>query len=254
MAHCRCICGIEKDVYKSNLVSGRTKSCGCLEYENRHKYKDISNQYFGQLIALRPTKERKDGTVVWICQCSCGNTTKKSAHTLLRGDVKSCGCLRKKIQDAENKQYGQLMALTPLDNKLSWKTLWECQCQCGNICTVTFSNLYFGHTKSCGCLKNQEYRTVIEGTVVECLKSKIPKNNTSGVKGVYFYRGKWVAYITFRRVHHYLGSFDSIAKASIARKKAEEKYFGPLLKKYNEPKNSSLEKFFLKKGEQNEKQ
>lgn len=27
--HCRCSCGTEKDVYTSNLTSGKTKSCGC---------------------------------------------------------------------------------------------------------------------------------------------------------------------------------------------------------------------------------
>lgn len=232
MAHCICSCGNEKDVYYSNLVSGRTKSCGCLEYENRHQYKDISNREFGNLTALYPTEDRKYGSVVWMCKCSCGITVKKDAHALLRGDTKSCGCLKKKKQDAQNKTFGKLFVIEAQDSKLSWKTIWKCRCQCGTYCYVSYSNLYFGHTRSCGCLRDQEHRTVIKGTVVECLNSTLSKNNTSGVKGVYFSRGKWVAYITFQGIRHHLGSFDSIVDAAEARKKGEKKYFEPFLRKY----------------------
>lgn len=31
---CRCECGVEKSIYQSNLISGRTRSCGCLNREN----------------------------------------------------------------------------------------------------------------------------------------------------------------------------------------------------------------------------
>ncbi len=31
---CRCACGLEKDVYKSNLSSGKSSSCGCLNRPN----------------------------------------------------------------------------------------------------------------------------------------------------------------------------------------------------------------------------
>lgn len=232
MAHCVCSCGNEKDVYNSNLVSGRTKSCGCLEYENRHKYKDLTQQTFGRLTVLYPTEKRKDGSIVWVCECSCGNQIQRDAHSLLRGDVKSCGCLRKKKRNIQNQRFGNLIAVEPLDTLLNWKTLWKCRCECGNSCTVSYTNLYLGHTKSCGCLRDQEYRTLVDGTVVENLSSKLSKNNTSGVKGVYFCRGKWIAYINFKGVRHYLGSFDTIDKAAAARKNAEEKYFEPVLQKH----------------------
>ena len=42
------------------------------------------------------------------------------------------------------------------------------------------------------------------------------KNNTSGVKGVYCYKGKWSAEITVNRKKHYLGRFDSIQYAEKA--------------------------------------
>ena len=33
--HCRCSCGKEKDIYKSSIIGGLTRSCGCLLEETR---------------------------------------------------------------------------------------------------------------------------------------------------------------------------------------------------------------------------
>lgn len=196
---CLCDCGNETIVYRSNLLSGRTKSCGCGNYKNRHKYKNLTNKTFGKLVAIKPTKLRSEGTVVWECQCLCGRKKLVSAKRLLKGDVKSCGCLKSKKHHIENKKFGLLTAKYPLDNNCSWKTKWVCQCECGSMCEISYSNLFFGHTQSCGCLKRQETRTCVEGTVIECLTSKLPKNNTSGVKGVYRSKEKWIAYITLKK-------------------------------------------------------
>ena len=42
---CVCECGTEKIVYKSNLVSGRTKSCGCYQKELYKETKRKKNNY-----------------------------------------------------------------------------------------------------------------------------------------------------------------------------------------------------------------
>ena len=44
----------------------------------------------------------------------------------------------------------------------------------------------------------------------------INKNNISGVKGVHWHQGKWVAQITINRKKHYIGRFDSIQYAENA--------------------------------------
>ena len=55
---------------------------------------DISNQRFGRLVAIKPTAERKYESVVWECQCDCGNIT-YATHTVLSLYRKtSCGCSR----------------------------------------------------------------------------------------------------------------------------------------------------------------
>lgn len=37
--NCLCLCGNKTIVYLGNLTSGKQKSCGCLQKENRHKKK-----------------------------------------------------------------------------------------------------------------------------------------------------------------------------------------------------------------------
>lgn len=89
----------------SNLTSGNTKSCGCQKKISstntitRVGYKmakDISNQQFGELLALYPTEERKNGSVIWQCLCSCGQYHKVSFHDLYHNRITSCGCKRYK--------------------------------------------------------------------------------------------------------------------------------------------------------------
>jgi len=46
------------------------------------------------------------------------------------------------------------------------------------------------------------------------------KNNTSGAKGVYKRRNRWMASITVNSKRHYLGLFDTVEKAQEAYKKA----------------------------------
>ena len=55
--------------------------------------KDITNQRFGKLVALNPTDERKHGSIVWKCQCDCGNIHYVSTENLLSGNTQSCGCI-----------------------------------------------------------------------------------------------------------------------------------------------------------------
>lgn len=48
-------------------------------------------------------------------------------------------------------RFGMLLAVSRIAEPYK-KTKYLCKCDCGNITTVTSSNLVTGHTKSCGCL------------------------------------------------------------------------------------------------------
>lgn len=56
------------------------------------------------------------------------------------------------------------------------------------------------------------------------LNSKISKNNTSGYKGVQWYKNRWVARIKFNYKTMYLGRFKLLSEALNTRKLAEQKY------------------------------
>lgn len=98
MWNCLCDCGNQTQVSTRALRSGNTKSCGCLHRElvGKQFSKDLTNQRFGNLIALEPTADRKHGSVVWKCQCDCGNIHYTTAELLLNGHTSSCGCLHSK--------------------------------------------------------------------------------------------------------------------------------------------------------------
>lgn len=101
-----CICNCPEhnivSVRVNNLTSKNSKSCGCLDKEKAterikqvgHKSaSDLTNQRFGKLVALYATEKRKNGSVVWHCQCDCGNSHEVTSIELSRGGTFSCGCL-----------------------------------------------------------------------------------------------------------------------------------------------------------------
>jgi 5-methylcytosine-specific restriction endonuclease McrA len=93
-----CHCGNEFDCVASSLVSGNTKSCGCMQY----KRKNLTGMRIGRLLVLSESTPKVMGTgkpsYRWLCQCDCGKTTIGSTHSLLthasgkRGGKSSCGC------------------------------------------------------------------------------------------------------------------------------------------------------------------
>ena len=53
--------------------------------------------------------------------------------------------------------------------------------------------------------------------------SKIPITNTSSIKGVGYWRGKWRARVDFERKHFFVGYFKTKEDAEVAVKEAREK-------------------------------
>ena len=103
MWECICDCGETSYVRSYSLISGKTRSCGCLRRES--KMRNLTDRKFGRLTAICPTEERDSkGSVMWECRCDCGNTTVVSSTVLLMGGTKSCGCLRRENRFRESCQ------------------------------------------------------------------------------------------------------------------------------------------------------
>ena len=244
--HCL-LCDNERWMSYYSVKNPRVRGCGC------KLRKDLENQKFGALTAKYPTKERKVRTIIWHCECECGKTAEVASSDLLDGSIRSCGCVYndRRLRDLTGQTFGRLTALYPLEERLARKKeiIWHCKCSCGKTVQVRTASLTAGDTKSCGCI-SQELNPIlgkqnsekllelcVEGTNLHLLDpAKIPSHNTSGVKGVYWERqtNKWRALIEFQGKRISLGRFKHKEDAILARKKAEDEYYQPMLEKHKD--------------------
>lgn len=149
---CKCDCGNIKTIRRASLINGTTKSCGC------GRAKDLTNQKFGRLTVIKRV-ENNNNKVCWECQCECGNIVIVDAGSLMSGNTKSCGCLRKEMAHDLNyenligQKFGHLLVVEEVKEHLytNKHILWKCKCDCGNFIEVDSSRLKSGHTQSCGC-------------------------------------------------------------------------------------------------------
>lgn len=173
--HCMCECGNECDVKSTNLISGNTQSCGCYKKEriSETQTKDLIGKTFGRLtIEEKTNKKAKDGTIIWLCSCSCGTRNiEKSSHYFSQSTYPSCGCVwyEHNSYDLTNKIFGKL---TPLYRNQG-KGSWHCRCECGTECDIATKSLIKGNTQSCGCIKSIGENNIIK---------ELQKNNIEYIK------------------------------------------------------------------------
>lgn len=162
---CECVCGNKVVVTQNNLISGRTKSCGCRNKKNgANKIVDLVGKRFGKLVVLEFDHERKtpNGSTkrYWRCKCDCGNEKIIQGSALTNGYALSCGCLRSESISKRNTRnltgqtFGLLTVIKRADgSRLKGRhVVWECRCECGKTKNVASDMLISGHTSSCGCL------------------------------------------------------------------------------------------------------
>lgn len=243
----RCDCGLEKRILKGSVILGRVKSCGC-----RGIPRDITNQKFGRLTAVRPIG---DSGSYWEFRCECGSIKEYPKSHVLRGKLKSCGCInkerlsvgiakRKYPVDITGMRFYNLVALEQAGES---DFFWRFKCDCGGEIVSSKSLVFRGRVKACGCKRSdsvnfgplrQRINTVSElHTTWFDKKDSLTKANTSGCTGVS--RGGangefWCARIGFKGKSYYLGSSRDIEKAIKLRKEAEKHIVGPFLEWYNE--------------------
>ncbi len=104
--YCRCACGNEKWIRADLVIDGTTTSCGCRSNETQFKPVDLTGRKFGRLKAIRPTEKRDkhNNSVIWLCECCCGNMVEVAESRLIKEEVRSCGCLAKEIQQQSIKK------------------------------------------------------------------------------------------------------------------------------------------------------
>ena len=140
---CRCSCGTVKDINEYDLISGKSKSCGC---KRRRKPIDITGKRYGKLVAKEIVGMGDNGTSIWHCVCDCGNEIDVKYSSLANGEKKSCGCLEHAPKkDLTGRRIGTLTVNKYIGNNGQW----ECICDCGNVVSLSTYQLTHGR-RTCG--------------------------------------------------------------------------------------------------------
>lgn len=209
---------------------------------------DIIGKRFGRLVVLSKTGQNKHKQVLWKCICNCGGRTIVKTSSLLSSHTKSCGCLQSESIKKRNFIHGKA--------KTSEHRIWGSILQrCNNPVSTHYK--YYGKRGISVCeqwlkfenfYKDMGKKPTPEHTIeridndagyfpencqwatrAEQMRNRrMPKNNSSGVVGVYWCR-KTKKYFSRIGLHHkpiYLGHFDTLEEAAEARHRGEIKYWG----------------------------
>ncbi|WP_246147523.1 alcohol dehydrogenase [Secundilactobacillus folii] len=151
--------------------------------------------------------------------------------------------------DLTNHRFGRLTVTAFAGSGKNGNAQWKCRCDCGKEVVVDSYLLRKGYTKSCGCLRRERGREVmqtndrliknrakvanllqVDGTsVVSIMKRR--RTNKSGVTGVsYDTRSKrWVARLMIRGQYVLNHSYLTFADAVKARETAVKVNLGDIL-------------------------
>lgn len=208
---------------------------------------DLTGQRFGRLTAIEPTEKRMRTQVVWRCVCDCGAEAFVASSYLIKGETRSCGCLRRDLhrKDITGLVKEHLTALYPTDEVADrGQPVWVWQCDCGNLVRRPLTGVGKHSITRCpDCAyklslekveasrkhiaRDDEGRSVKQ---VDAIREGKPMvNNTSGVRGVYWHkrRRKWVATICDGKgKQQTIGSFRSLEDAKAAREYAVQQKYG----------------------------
>lgn len=136
---CKCDCGNIIESVKYNLVSGNTKSCGCL---TKFLPEEVENKQYGDLFVI------KLQSPYCLCKCSCGKEKLIFTTDIISGNKKSCGCLRerKKINNWASKKYTKehIVYLRRLLSSTHRKQVYKRDSYRCQICSIT-NNLQMHH-------------------------------------------------------------------------------------------------------------
>lgn len=55
---------------------------------------DLTGHRFGRLVAIKEAGYANNHSMIWECECDCGNIVFVTTGDLRHGSTKSCGCLR----------------------------------------------------------------------------------------------------------------------------------------------------------------
>ena len=208
---------------------------------------DLTGRTFGRL-TVGAYVGKQGQTHHWECQCECGVSIVVWGGDLNSGGTKSCGCLRKELaaERATTHGHSRTELYTCYINMLRRcyggddKSYDDYEGRGITVCDRWLNSLE-DFLADMGARPSPEHsidrvdndkgyspdncRWATKREQV--INRRIPKNNTSGVKGVYWYKAgqKWRAQINIDGKQTSLGGFPNKDEAIAARRRAEQKYY-----------------------------
>lgn len=91
----KCDCGNEKEILLKSVITGHTKSCGCLQKQNPNGFKNEIGNKYGMLTVVALDRI-EDSHAHWLCKCDCGSEVVAFGYNLRNGSTMSCGCISSK--------------------------------------------------------------------------------------------------------------------------------------------------------------
>ncbi len=140
-------------------------------------------------------------------------------------------------KDLRGHQFGYLTAIEPTDRRYRHDVIWRCRCRCGKETEVPTSSLTTGNTASCGCLSTDIldfHNRYVDGTELRQAMEDRPISTRAagGYTGVTASRGKWLAYITYKKRYYRLGSYIKKEDAVKARARAKDEVINDATRLY----------------------
>lgn len=157
---CLCDCGATTKVRATALLTGNTRSCGCLRKTSQARLKDASSAAYTEerkaeprsavrsKPAPKPKREPKPKSV----------PRPKTPMTV------TAGLLPPMVRDLEGTVFTRLTVTGYAGRNNHGKHMWHTLCECGVKSLHQDTSLTSGRTKSCGCLKSSKVPHPMRGT------------------------------------------------------------------------------------------
>ena len=131
---------------------------------------EMVGKTFGSLTVIQRLEKNPNlasRCIRYLCKCQCGKEIEVNGNSLRTGHTTSCGCSRKgtTAKDLTNMFSGEIKFLYPTEERQDRHIVWQCQCSCGRYIKLTSHE--FGHTKSCGCVKESLGEKLIKQILVD---------------------------------------------------------------------------------------
>lgn len=119
----KCLCECGNVCYRTLFTLQRNAEHSCDDCQKQRTSISFKNNLlgkkFGKLTPIRELNNRTNGgSLIWECQCDCGNIIQVRSCSLVSNNTQSCGCINKSIGEKNIENILQI-------NKISFKKEWS---------------------------------------------------------------------------------------------------------------------------------